>query len=107
MTVSLYEMKSIEGHASVTIRKQKQLFLYDFELEIYYRATRENTDGFDEFAEDEKMVTGKFKVHEFNQEDDEEELNLEITQEKSSELATKSKTIIKKEVSKMLLKVIA
>lgn len=76
-------------------------------MEIYYRATRDNTDGVDEWAEDEKSVTGKFKVHEINQDDDEDELNLEITQEKSSELATKSKKIINKEISNMLLKVIA
>lgn len=36
--VRLYEVKTIEGEASVTIRKQKQIFLYDFELEIYFDA---------------------------------------------------------------------
>ena len=34
--VSFYEMKSIEGDASVTIRKQKQIFLYSFEMEVYF-----------------------------------------------------------------------
>lgn len=28
--VSLYEMKTIEGEASVTIRRQKQIFLFEF-----------------------------------------------------------------------------
>ena len=36
--VKFYEMKTIEGEASVTIRKQKQIFLFEFELEIYFEA---------------------------------------------------------------------
>lgn len=55
ITVRLYEVKSIEGAASVTIRKQKQIFLYDFELEIYFDAHR-----------GEEKCQGKVKVHEFN-----------------------------------------
>ena len=61
-------MKSIEGHASVTIRKQNQLFLYDFEMEIYYICVRDYQDKFE--AEDEKSVKGTFKVHEFNQDNE-------------------------------------
>ena len=34
--VRLYEVKSIEGSASITIRKQKQIFLFEFKLEIYF-----------------------------------------------------------------------
>jgi activator of HSP90 ATPase len=97
-------MKSIEGQASITIRKQKQLFLYDFEMEIYYNCVRDDQDKFEE--EDEKSVKGTFKVHEFNQEDDDEELNIDVTQEKSSELSALSKKIVKKEISAILLKTI-
>jgi len=64
--VRMYEVKSIEGEASVTIRKQKQIFLFDFELEIYFDAKRE--DG--------EECKGRVKVHEFNQDDD--EVSLEI-----------------------------
>jgi len=35
VSVKIYDVKTIEGHASVTIRKQKQIFLYDFEIELY------------------------------------------------------------------------
>lgn len=34
--VRLYEVKLIEGNASITIRKQKQIFLFEFKLEIYF-----------------------------------------------------------------------
>ena len=64
-----YEIKEIEGQASVTIRKQKQIFLFDFELEIYFDAKRESDPS--------QECKGKVKVHEFNQDDD--EINLDIT----------------------------
>ena len=46
--VSLYELKSIEGDASVAIRKQKQLFIFDFNMEVYFIAKRTNPDDYDE-----------------------------------------------------------
>ena len=67
--VNLYEIKEIEGTASVTIRKQKQIFLYDFETEIYFKAHK--------VSDPSQECKGKVKVHEFNQDDD--EINLDIT----------------------------
>lgn len=56
VSVKLYELKSIEGEASVTIRKQKQIFLYDFEMEVYFEAQGEGG----------QEAKGKMKVHDFN-----------------------------------------
>jgi len=56
--VSFYEMKSIEGDASVTIRKQKQIFLYSFEMELYFQAHK--------VSDPETKCKGKVKIHEFN-----------------------------------------
>lgn len=57
--VTVYEVKTLEGQASVTIRKQKQIFLYDFEAEVYFEAVRH--------AHPEKQeCKGKIKIHEFN-----------------------------------------
>jgi len=67
--VRLYEVKTIEGEASVTIRKQKQIFLYEFELELYFDACKIGNDA--------QKCKGKLKVHEFNQDDD--ELTIDIT----------------------------
>lgn len=36
--ITLYEIKEINGTASITIRKQKQIFLYEFKIEIYFEA---------------------------------------------------------------------
>jgi activator of HSP90 ATPase len=36
--ISLYELKSIEGTASITIRKQKLIFLFEFVVELYFKA---------------------------------------------------------------------
>ena len=55
----LYEVKSIEGSASITIRKQKQIFLFEFKLEIYFDSV--DVTG----AEAEKRM-GRLIVEEFN-----------------------------------------
>jgi activator of HSP90 ATPase len=54
----LYEVKSIEGSASITIRKQKQIFLYEFKIEVYFDA--EDLNG----KEEKRM--GRVIVAEFN-----------------------------------------
>jgi len=94
--VRLYEIKTIEGEASVTIRKQKQIFLFEFELEIYFDAVS-TTDP-------STKCKGKMKVHEFNQDDD--ELSLEVTQEKPGDFVSAVKKILNNEMSEHLLKTV-
>ena len=89
--VKFYEVKTIEGEASVTIRKQKQIFLYDFEMEVYFEA---NGAG--------DQCKGKVKIHEFNQDDD--EVVFEITQEKPSDFVSKVKKIIANDLNELTLK---
>ncbi len=55
----LYEIKSIDGHASITIRKQKQIFLFEFKLEIYFEAIPTVDIG-------EEKAMGRVLVDEFN-----------------------------------------
>ena len=56
--VRLYEVKEIKGEASVTIRKQKQIFLYDLEVEMYFDCHS---------VSDPKIkCSGKIKFHEVN-----------------------------------------
>jgi len=63
--IEVYEVKEIKGSASVTIRKQKQTPMFEFEGELYWRAkcTKPN--------DPHSTCQGKIKFHEFNQEDDE------------------------------------
>ena len=63
--IELYEVKELTGSASVTIRKQKQVAMFEFEGELYWRAraTKEH--------DTHSTCQGKIKFHEFNQEDDE------------------------------------
>ena len=58
--IEVYEMKELTGSASVTIRKQKQLFMYEFEGELYWRATSTAED------DDRSKCQGKLKFFEFN-----------------------------------------
>lgn len=69
--IEIYEVKEITGSASVTIRKQKQTPMFEFEGELYWRAkcTKE--------IDTSSTCQGKVKMHEFNQEDD--ELQVDVT----------------------------
>lgn len=94
--VRLYEVKSIEGAASVTIRKQKQIFLYDFEIEVYFDAKNVNDEAIN--------CKGKIKFHEFNQDDD--ELAADITCEQATDFAAAVKKILNKEITEAAMKTI-
>jgi activator of HSP90 ATPase len=94
--VRLYEIKTIEGEASITIRKQKQIFLFEFELELYFDAVK-TTDP-------DTKCKGKVKVHEFNQDDD--ELVLDVTQEKDEPFVLEVKKILNNEMNELLLKTV-
>jgi activator of HSP90 ATPase len=37
--IVVYEVKELKGTANVTIRKQKQIFMFEFEGELYWKAT--------------------------------------------------------------------
>jgi activator of HSP90 ATPase len=77
LRIKLYEMKSIEGSASITIRKSKQIFLFDFTIEIYFDAYRE--------GQKEDIIMGRVILHEFNQDDD--DIDIGYVCEKKSDLA--------------------
>ena len=70
--IEVYEVKELTGTASVTIRKQKQTPMFEFEGEIYWKAKST------QLGDNERSTCqGKIKVHEFNQEDD--ELQTDVT----------------------------
>ena len=75
-TIRLYEIKTIEGNCSITIRKQKQIFLYEFKLDIYFDAVPKEDIG-------EEKAMGRVTVDEFNQDDD--DLPLDIVCERQTE----------------------
>ena len=37
--ICIYEVKTLTGSSSVTIRKQKQIFMFEYEGELYFKAT--------------------------------------------------------------------
>lgn len=56
--VRLYEVKSITGNASITIRKQKQIFLFEYTIEMYFDSKHKE--------DEETKCMGTIKLHEFN-----------------------------------------
>ena len=56
--ISLYEIKEIKGSASITIRKQKQIFLFEYSLDIYFKAQHLTNPGVE--------ALGRVTVEEFN-----------------------------------------
>lgn len=73
--IRLYEIKTIDGSASITIRKQKQIFLFEYKLDIYFDAVHLN--------EPETKAMGRVTVEEFNQDDD--DLDVDVVCEKKEE----------------------
>lgn len=78
----------------MTIRKQKQIFLYDFEIEMYFVA--ESDSG--------EECKGRVKFHEFNQDDD--ELGGDITLEKQDDFCSKVRKILNNEMNELTMKCI-
>jgi hypothetical protein len=77
----------------VTIRKQKQIFMFEFEAELYFKAIN--------LTDDRQDVMGRIKLFEFNQEDD--EIQTELTCEKSSPWADGVKDFMRKKMPQILL----
>ncbi len=90
--ISIYEVKTLTGSASVTIRKQKQIFMFEYEGELYFKATH--------LSDERQDVMGRIKFFEFNQEDS--ELQTELTCEKSDKWADGVKQFMRKEMPKIL-----
>jgi len=93
--IEVYEVKELTGTASVTIRKQKQTPMFEFEGEVYWRAKSTRV------GDDRSSCQGKIKVHEFNQEDD--ELQTDVTCGTDTEWANNVRRIVQNEVSDLLL----
>ena len=98
--VRLYEVKSIEGSASITIRKQKQIFLFEFKLEVYF-------DSEDNSGAGEEKRMGRLLVDEFNQDDIDGDIDFSIVCEKPGEFTDRTKRVLNTEVKQEVLKVIA
>jgi len=96
LKVRLYEMKNITGEASVTIRKQKQIFLYDFEMELYFDAIK--------VSDPNVSCKGKVKIHEFNQDDD--ELTIDFNCDDKQDFVPDVKRIINNEMIELAIKTI-
>lgn len=90
-------MKEIKGEASVSIRKQKQIFLFEFEMELYWDAKS--------LSDEETKCSGKIKVFEFSQDDD-DELRVEVTCEKPGKFVQDAKSLMRKDMTDAMLKVI-
>ena len=99
VSVRLYEVKSIEGTASITIRKQKQIFLFDFKLEVYF-------DAVDKTGVEEEKRMGRLLVDEFNQDDGDQDIDVSVVCEKAGEFTQRVKRALLSDVRKELLKVI-
>ena len=93
--IEVYEVKELTGSASVTIRKQKQTPMFEFEGEVYWRAKSTKPD------DERSTCSGKIKIHEFNQEDD--EVQTDVTCNTDSNWASAVRRVIQTEVSEKLL----
>lgn len=86
----------MEGSASISIRKQKQIFLFDYKLDIYFDAVHLN--------EPETKAMGRVTVDEFNQDD--EDIDVDVVCEKKEEFVTQVKHILRTKVKQQILRVV-
>lgn len=86
----------MEGSASISIRKQKQIFLFDYKLDIYFDAVHLN--------EPETKAMGRVTVDEFNQDD--EDIDVDVVCEKKEEFVTQVKHILRTKVKQQILTVV-
>jgi activator of HSP90 ATPase len=94
--VKFYEIKELKGEASITIRKQKQIFLFDIEAEIYFEACK--------ISDPNVNCKGKVKVMEVNQDDD--EITMEVTQEKPGDFVAAVRRLIQNDMQEITLNTI-
>jgi len=97
--IEVYEVKELKGSANVTIRKQKQIFMFEFEGELYWRA--KSTKAGDEWKD--QKCQGKVKLYEFNHED--EEINVEVTCEQPGSWEDGVRNAIRKQLANELHRV--
>lgn len=97
--VRLYEVKSIEGNASITIRKQKQIFLFEFKLEIYF-------DSKDQTGVETEKRMGRLIIEEFNQDDADNDIDMNVISEIAGEFTNRTKKTLLSEVKKEVIRVI-
>ena len=98
--VRLYEIKTIEGSASITIRKQKQIFLFEFKLDIYFDAVNLKSP-----ENEEEKAMGRVVVDEFNQDDD--EIEVDVVCEKPTEFVAQVKKVLKTQIKAQILRVVS
>lgn len=97
--IEVYEIKELKGSANVTIRKQKQIFMFEFEGELYWRA--KSTKPGDEWKD--LKCQGKISLYEFNHEDD--EINAEVVCEQPGKWEDGVKQAVRKQLPAELHKV--
>jgi activator of HSP90 ATPase len=97
--VRIYEVKSIEGTCTITIRKQKQIFLFEFKMELYF-------DSIDKTGVEEERRMGRLLVDEFNQDDTDQDIDFSVVCEKPGEFTARTKRALQSQVKKEVLRVI-
>ena len=73
--ITIEEIPTLKGEAALSIWKQKQIHIFNFEIELKFKAIK--------VGEDEPWTEGKIKIHEFFNDDDDVELTTTI--DKSSD----------------------
>ena len=89
-SVKLYETKSVEGSCSITIRKGKQIVLFDFSMDAYFKATSK--------TDEEETAMGTIQIHEFNQDDD--EVDITVTNEKQNDFCSGIRRVLTSDLVK-------
>ncbi|CAI2373619.1 unnamed protein product [Moneuplotes crassus] len=95
--IKVTSVKECKGSAVISIRKKKQVYIYEFEIECEWEA---------EEKEGDHEAKGKFRIQEFYQDDDPEDIEVNITAEKSDEYHEECRNAIRQKVKPELVKIV-
>lgn len=94
--IKVSKVKEVKGSAVISIRKKKQVYIYEFEIKCEWEAHEKEGDS---------EAKGEFTIKEFYQDDDPEDIELEITAEKSDEYHNECRSQIQSKMKPRIVEI--
>lgn len=92
------KVNELKGSANISIRKKKQVYIYEWEIECEWEAHEREGDN---------EANGKVKILEFYQDDDPDDVEIEVTADKSDEYHEEAKNCVRNKIKDHIIKVLA
>ena len=95
--LTITKITEIKGSANISIRKKKQVLIYEFEVECEWEAHEREGD---------EEAKGKLKILEFYQDDDPDDVQIEVTADKTDEYHESARQQVQNTIRARIIKVV-